>query len=190
MIREKTLRVAKVQPRTLVIVAGLLAAPVCLACGDKLSLVGGGVSFERVSQITPGRIVLLAEPGSPLQAADQDLGLVAEFKRAGHEVRVVTDASELDRVLGQQSADVVVAHWSEAAATAGRLGSGAASPTVIPVAYKADDAAAAKAAGSAKCLTQADERHGRKLSEAIGKTLEKRRKGERTDCALIVAQAD
>jgi hypothetical protein len=180
--------------RTVIIgVVGLLAAtaaPACPACGDKLSLVGGGVSFERVNQIAPGRIVVLAEPGSPLQTADHDLGLVAEFKRAGHDVRVVADPNELDRALHEQGADVVVAHWSEAAATAARLGTSATSPTVIPVAYKADDAAAAKAAGSGKCVSQAADRHGRKLSDTIGKVLEKRRKGEPTDCPLVVAKAD
>ena len=107
--------------------------PSCPACGDKLSLVGGGVSFERVSQAgPPGRIVFLAEPGSQVQAADKDLGLVAEFKRAGHDVKVVADSDELDRVVREQGADVVIAHWSEAAATAGRLGKGTASPTVVP----------------------------------------------------------
>ncbi len=163
------------------------AAEACPACGDKLSLVGGGVSFERVSQATPGRIIVLAEPGSLLQSADSDLGLVNEFKRAGHDVKVVPDADELDRVVREQGADIVVTHWSEAAATAARLGTGGKSPTVVPVSYKADDAAAAKAAGSAKCVSQADKSNGRKLTETIDKALERRRKGEPADCALVVA---
>lgn len=179
------------RPKVIIVAAvGLFAATAaeaCPACGDKLSLVGGGVSFERVSQATPGRIVVFAEPGSPLQAAETDLGLVAEFKRAGHDVKVVADANELDRVVREQGADVVVAHWSEAAATAGRLGTGGTSPTVVPVSYKADDAAAAKAAGSGKCVSQADKGNGRKLSETIGKVLERRRKGEPADCRVIVA---
>ena len=112
------------RPKTLILVAvGIFtatAAQACPACGDKLSLVGGGVSFERVSQAgPPGRIVFLAEPGSQVQAAEKDLGLVAEFKRAGHDVKVVADSDELDRVVREQGADVVIAHWSEAAATAG-----------------------------------------------------------------------
>ncbi len=179
------------RPKVLILAAAALfaatAAEACPACGDKLSLVGGGVSFERVSQAVPGRIVVLAEPGSPLQAAENDLRLVAGFKRAGHDVKVVSDSNELDRVVREQGADVVVAHWSEAAATAGRLGTGSASPTVVPVAYKADDAAAAKAAGSDKCLCQADQRKGRKLTETIDKVLERRRRGEPADCPLVIA---
>jgi hypothetical protein len=179
------------RPKVIILAAvGLFAATAaeaCPACGDKLSLVGGGVSFERVSHAVPGRIVVLAEPGSPLQAADTDLGLVKEFERSGHNVTVAASASELDRIVHEKGADVVVAHWSEAALTAGRLGHGAEAPTVVPVAYKADDAAAAKAAGSGKCVSQAEQRNGRKLSETVDKVLEKRRKGEPADCPIVVA---
>ena len=180
------------KPKVIILAAaGLLAATAaeaCPACGDKLSLVGGGVSFERVSQAgPPGRIVVLAEPGSQLQAADKDLGLVAEFKRSGHDVKVVADANELDRVVREQGADVVIAHWSEATATAGRLGKGSASPTVVPVSYKSSDAAEAMAAGAGKCVCQVDQRKGRKLAETVDKVLDKRRKGEPTDCPLVVA---
>lgn len=180
------------RPKTLILVAvGILtatAAQACPACGDKLSLVGGGVSFERVSQAgPPGRIVLLAEPGSQVQAAEKNLGLVAEFKRAGHDVKVVADSDELDRVVREQGADVVIAHWSEAAATAGRLGKGTGSPTVVPMAYKSSDAAEAMAAGAGKCLCQADQRKGRKLTETVDQVLDKRRKGEPADCPLVVA---
>jgi hypothetical protein len=180
------------RPKVLILAAaGLLAATAahaCPACGDKLSIVGGGVSFEQVGRNgPPGRIILLAEAGSPLQAADSDLGLVAEFKRAGHDVKVVADSNELDRVVREQGADVVVTHWSEAAATAGRLGKDNSSPTVVSVSYKADDAAAAKAAGVDKCVCQADQRKGRKLTDTVDKVLAQRRKGESADCPLVVA---
>ena len=180
------------RPKTLILVTvGIFtatAAQACPACGDKLSLVGGGVSFERVSQAgPPGRIVFLAEPGSQVQAAEKNLGLVAEFKRAGHDVKVVADSDELDRVVREQGADVVIAHWSEAAATAGRLGKGTGSPTVVPMAYKSSDAAEAMAAGAGKCVSQADQRKGRKLTETVDQVLDKRRKGEPADCPLVVA---
>ena len=179
-------------PKVLILAAAGLfaatAAQACPACGDRLSLVGGGVSFERVSQAgPPGRIVVLAEPGSVVQTADSDLGLVAEFKRAGHDVKVVSDAGELDRVVRDQGADVVIAHWSEAAATAGRLGKGTGTPTVVPVSYKSRDAAEAMAAGAGRCVCQAEQRKGRKLTETIDKVLDKRRKGEPADCPVVVA---
>ncbi len=180
------------RPKVLILAAaGLLAATAaeaCPACGDKLSLVGGGVSFERVGQsVPPGRIILLAEPGSPVQAADSDLGLAAEFKRAGHDVTVVTDSNELDRVVREQGADVVVAHWKQATATAGLLGKDKSSATVVSLSYKADDAAAAKAAGVDKCVCQADKGKGRKLTDTVNKVLDQRRKGLPADCPLVVA---
>jgi len=58
------------RPKVLILAAAGLfaatAAQACPACGDKLSLVGGGVSFERVSQAGP--------PGSP-QTIVQSVGL-------------------------------------------------------------------------------------------------------------------
>jgi hypothetical protein len=180
------------RPKVMILAAAGLfaatAAQACPACGDKLSLVGGGVSFERVSQSgPPARVLVLATPGSPLQAADSDLGLVAELKRSGYDVKVVKDSTELDHAIHEHGADVVVTHWSDAAATAGRLGKESSAPAVVPVAYKAEDAAAAKAAGAGKCVSQAEQRKGRKLTETVDKVIEKRRKGEPVDCPVVVA---
>src|SRR5262245_59062660 len=96
-------RGGNMKPKLVVsLVAGLLAATAaqaCPACGDKLSLVGGGVSFMDAGRAgPPGRVVLYAGPDSPLRSAEADLGLVSRMKRAGHEVTVVGDEAELDRV--------------------------------------------------------------------------------------------
>jgi hypothetical protein len=162
------------------------AAQACPACGDKLTM-AGGVGFERVSNAPPGRVVVLAEPGSALETADTELGLAARLKRSGHDVKVVTTSNELDRVVREQGADVVVAHWTDAASTAGRLGKGDGSPTVVAVSYKSTDAAEAAAAGVDKCVCQADQRKGKKLAETIDKVLDKRRKGEPADCTPVAA---
>lgn len=182
------------KPKMLVcLTAGLLAATVaqaCPACGDKLSLVGGGVSFESAAGRSgpPGRIVLYAAPGSPLQSAESDLGLVAEFKRAGHKVKVVTDSEELDRLVRDKGADVVIAHWSEADATTGRVAKDSASPpTVVAVSYKSDDAAAARAAGAGNCLCKAEQNKGQELTATVDRILERRRKGQPADCPMKVA---
>lgn len=174
--------------RTVVLSAAALftatAAHACPACGDKI--MGGGMSFERVP---PGRIVVLAEPGSALQTAETELGLAAKLKRAGHDVTVVTTSDELDHVVRDHGADVVVAHWTEAAATADRLGKHSGSPTVVAVSYKSTDAAEATAAGVDKCVCQADQRKGKKLAETIDKVLDKRSKGQPTDCLLVAASS-
>jgi hypothetical protein len=182
------------RPKVIIIaVAGLFAATAaqaCPACGDKLSLVGGGVSFERVSHMgPPGRIVMLAAPGSRLQAADTDLGLVAGFKRAGHEVTVVADEAELARVVQERHADVVLAHWSEVKTAAGQVGSDSTAPTILAVTYKSEDAAAAKAAGVEDCVCRADQRKGRKLSDTVDQILELRRKGQPADCPVTIASS-
>jgi hypothetical protein len=174
------------------LVAGLLAATAaqaCPACGDKLSLVGGGVSFMDAGRAgPPGRVVLYAGPGSPLQSAEADLGLVSRMKRAGHEVTVVSDSAELDRVVREHGADVVIAHWSEANATNGRIAKESTSPpTVVAVSYKADDAKAAMAAGVGDCLCKAEQHKGRELTATVDKVLELRRKGQSADCPVKVA---
>jgi hypothetical protein len=163
------------------------AAQACPACGDKLSLVGGGVSFERVNAGPPGRVVVLAEPGSALQAADTDLNLVASLKRTGHDVKVAATPSELERIVHDQGADVVLAHWTEAATTADRLGKGSAAPTVVAVSYKSQDLADATAAGVDKCVCQAEARKGKKLAETIDKVIGQRRKGDPAGCPVVVA---
>jgi hypothetical protein len=161
-------------------------AQACPACGDKLSI-AGGVGFERVNDGPPGRIVVLAEPGSALQAAETELGLAARLERSGHEVQVVDNSSDLDRVVRERGADVVVAHWTEAASTADRIGRVDGAPTVVAVSYKSTDAAEATAAGVEKCVCQADQRKGKKLVETIDKVLDKRRKGEPADCTPVNA---
>jgi len=161
-------------------------AKACPACGDKLSF-GGGMNFERVHSGRPARIVVFAAPGSILESADTELGLAAELKRSGHDVKVVTSASELDRVVQEQGADVVVTHWTEAATTAEHLSKGEKSPTVVAVSYKPTDAAEATAAGVDKCVCAAEQRKGKELTKTIDKVLGKRRKGEPADCMLVAS---
>ena len=89
----------------------------------------------------------------------------------------------------EHGADVVVAHWTEAAATADRFSKDNGSPTVVAVSYKSTDAAEAMAAGVDKCVCQADQRKGKKLAETIDKVLGKRSKGEPADCLLVAASS-
>ena len=178
---------AKVLIVSAVALLAATAAQACPACGDKLSLVGGGVSFERVSAGPPGKVVVLAEPGSTLQAADSDLKLVASLKHSGHDVKVAATPSELEQIVHDQGADVVLAHWTEAAATADKLGKGNGAPTVVAVSYKSDDLAEAAAAGVDKCVCQAEAKKGKKLAETIDKVLGQRRKGDSAGCPIVVA---
>jgi hypothetical protein len=79
------------------------------ACGDKVSALGSGVPFERVSptRVTGSVIVVVAAGGAPARANEQSR-LVRALEREGHDVRVVQSDSELISALQQKSADVVL----------------------------------------------------------------------------------
>ena len=167
------------------VLTGLLAANAayaCPACGDKLNF--GGMNFERVNP-NPGRVVVLASPGSP--AAAGKLDIKAALERDGHEVFVAQSPEELDRMSRDHRPDVVVTHWSDAPAAEQQLGREPGAPTIVPVAYEDKDAAAAKAEGADRCLARADQKRGRKLAEAIDKILEQRRKGAPSECVATIA---
>ena len=79
------------------------------ACGDKLSVIGGGVSFDRVNENQyHGNIVMLLEPDSTLRAANDELKLRRALEYAGNKVRTVETPTELANVLGQGHTDVVL----------------------------------------------------------------------------------
>ena len=91
----------------------LLAASVAQACGDKLSVIGGGVSLDRVSQHR-GNVVMLVEPNSSLRAANDNLKLRQALEYAGNKVSTVETSAELSRVLELGKTDVVLVSWSDA----------------------------------------------------------------------------
>jgi hypothetical protein len=160
-----------------------VAAP-AIACGDKLAMIGGGVSFDRVASATqPGNVVLLIAPDSPLSRADADLGLTDSLRRTGHSVRRVHSEAELQAALRQEQADVVVVYWTEADAIADAFHSDATTaPTVVPVAYRATPAQLADAAAQSKCIADVEKRRGKQLAETVDRVLAKRKAGLSVDC--------
>ena len=109
----------------------LLAASVAQACGDKLSVIGGGVSFDRVSQHR-GNVVMLVEPNSSLRAANDDLKLRQALEYAGNKVSTVETSAELTRVLDKGKTDVVLVSWSDAVRLQEQMVNRSGSPTVLP----------------------------------------------------------
>ena len=167
------------------VLAGLLAANAayaCPACGDKLNFGSGG--FDRMKH-PPGHVVVLAPPGSALDISKADIK--AALERAGHDVVLAQTPEELDRLTSEHAADIVVAHWPDAVSTEQLLGRKTGAPAVIPVAYEDKDAAAARAEGADRCLARTDQKHGRKLAEAVDKILEQRRKGAPSECVPTLA---
>ena len=176
------------------VAAAALAIPVfastALACGDKLAMIGGGVSFERISHATnPGSVVLLIAPGSPFSQADDELKLAESLRKTGHTVRRVSSTAELESALRDSPVDVVVAYWTDANAVAQKLGgSASAAPTVVPVVYQATPAQLSDATAGSKCVAEVEKRRGKQLAETVDKVLQKRKSGQPVTCTTGGAQ--
>ena len=153
----------------------LLGAAVAQACGDKLSVIGGGVSFDRVSQHR-GNVVMLVEPNSSLRAANDDLKLRQALEYAGNKVSTVENAAELTRVLDIGKTDVVLVSWSDANRLQEQMANRSGSPTVLRVAYKTDPAELMAAGKQGVCYARAEQRQDRQLVRTVGRVLEQREK--------------
>jgi DNA-binding NtrC family response regulator len=162
-------------------VATLPVASAVFACGDKLSVIGGGVSFDRVSQHR-GNVVMLVEPNSSLRAANEALKLRQALEYAGNKVRTVDTAAELESVLQQGQVDVVLVSWGESGKLQAQLAERAGSPTVLPVAYKTDPVELTSARSEGTCFAQVEQRADKRLVRAVGRVMEQREKKAPLDC--------
>ena len=162
-------------------VATLPVATAALACGDKLSVIGGGVSFDRVNQHR-GNVVMLVEPNSSLRAANDALKLRQALEYAGNKVRTVDTPAELDTVLEQGKTDVVLVSWGESGKLQAQLANRSGSPTVLPVAYKADPAELTTASRQGTCYARVEQREDKRLVRTVGRVLEQREKKQPIVC--------
>ena len=168
----------------LCLIAMSAVATAAWACGDKLAMIGGGVSFERLSQTAhPGRVVLLIAPDSPFSQAETELKLTDSLRRTGHSVRRVASEAELETALHQEGADVVVVYWTDAGTVNDRLVAGTSgAPTVVPVVYHATASQLSDATAQSKCVAQVEERRGRQLAETVERAVERHKSGQALDC--------
>lgn len=162
------------------------------ACGDKLAVIGGGVSFDRVGQSRHrGNIVMLVAPESSLRAANETLGLQKALADAGHRVRTVESPTDLTVALERAKADVVLVSWDDAAPVKAQLASRSPSPTVLPVAYQADKSVLSEARGSGACFAVAERSDDKQFLRAVDRIIEQRRKNSSLQCATLkVASAE
>jgi DNA-binding NtrC family response regulator len=154
------------------------------ACGDKLSVIGGGVSFDRVSQHR-GNVVMLVEPNSSLRAANDELKLRQGLEYAGNKVRTVETPAELDRVLEQGRTDVVLVSWGNAGKLQEQLANRSSAPTVLPVAYKTDPTELAAASKKGSCYALVKQRQDKQLVKTVGRVMEQREKNLPLDCGTV-----
>lgn len=156
------------------------------ACGDKLAVIGGGVSFDRVSQGRyRGNVVMLVEPDSSLRAANETLGIQKALEAAGHHVRTVESPSELTVTLMQAKADVILVSWDDAGPLKAQLASWSPSPTVLPVAYKTDPGVLSEARSNGTCYALAEKPEDKQLLKAVSRVMEQRRKDSSLQCAAL-----
>lgn len=105
------------------------------ACGDKLVSLVRGIRFQRAYQAArPGSILIYAGAGG--EQTVKETKLQSSLKRAGHDIQIVTDSSQLDEVLRAQHFDLVLADVAEVADLSQRLASVPHRPRVLPVLYK------------------------------------------------------
>ncbi len=164
-----------------VAMATLPLASAVFACGDKLSVIGGGVSFDRLSQHR-GNVVMLVEPNSSLRAANEALKLRQALEYAGNKVRTVDTAAELQSVLEQDPVDVVLVSWGDSGKLQAQLAERPDAPTVLPVAYKADPVELTNASRDGTCFAKVEQRSDKRLVRAVGRVLEQREKKAPLDC--------
>lgn len=98
-----------------VAVLGVTASPAIHACGDKLTILGGGIPFDRIhTDRRHGSVILYLNPESRLSTASGDSRLDEKLTKSGHQVRIARTDAELKQALTEGSVDFVLADWSEA----------------------------------------------------------------------------
>jgi DNA-binding NtrC family response regulator len=162
----------------------LQGATTAQACGDKLSVIGGGVSFDRVSQ-HHGNVVMLVEPNSSLRAANDDLKLRKALEYAGNKVRTVENPADLKGVLEQGHTDVVLVSWGDSGKLQEQLAGRSPAPTVLPVAYRTDPAELLAASRKGTCFALAKQDQGKQFVQTVGRVLEQREKKVPVVCSPV-----
>ena len=102
----------------------LLAGNV-FACGESLFRVGKGVAFREYTAPLPGSILVIAN-------TDAEFAMVERLAAAGHDMHVVSDASEIAAELDNHRIDIVLAYFSQKDVVESQM-STAVAATYIPV---------------------------------------------------------
>jgi hypothetical protein len=148
----------------------LASAPSALACGDKLTVLGGGIPFDKIhTNHRHGSLIMYLSPDSRLSATNNDARIDQALTRDGHQVKVVQSSAELKQALDSGQADFVLIDWSEAQ----RLQPGViAKVPIVPVTYDGDAGERALAQSRSGCVVQSNKRHSREMVHEVEDLLE------------------
>jgi hypothetical protein len=151
------------------------------ACGDKLSMMGGGVGFEMLNpSLHPARVVVFVTPDSALFATRS--ALQKKLERAGHRVTVVDSPDALQKSLQTKEVDVVLTDLTdERAATP--VNASARAPALLSVVYKPTAASFSATSASVTCTTRLDKAHGSQVLDDIESVMSHKGTGLTSDCA-------
>ena len=148
----------------------LASAPSALACGDKLTVLGGGIPFDKIhTNHRHGSLIMYLSPDSRLSATNSDARIDQALTRDGHQVKVVQSSAELKQALDSGQADFVLIDWSEAQ----HLQPGViAKVPIVPVTYDGDAGERALAQSRSGCVVQSNKRHSREMVHEVEDLLE------------------
>jgi hypothetical protein len=149
---------------------GVICAPAVLACGDKLTVLGGGVPFDKIhTNHRHGSLVMFVSPDSKLFATNSDAKLDEALTRDGHQVKLVKSNAELKQALDSGQADFVLIDYSEARQLQPDV---IAKVPVVPVTYGTDAAEKALTSTRAGCVVQSTKGRNQKLVHEVENLLE------------------
>ena len=156
---------------TLVIATlALASAPSAQACGDKLTVLGGGIPFERIhTNHRHGSLVMYLSPDSRLFATNSDARLDQALTRDGHQVKMVQSSAELKQALDSGQVDFVLIDLSEAKQLQPDV---IAHVTVVPVTYGSDAAERALVQSRSGCVVESNKRHTHEMVHEVEALLE------------------
>ncbi len=160
--------------------------PAAQACGDKLTVLGGGIPFDRVhSSHRQGSLILYLRPDSRLSATNTDARLDQMLTRNGHQVRVVKSGAELKQALEAGRADFVLADWSDAPQLQLDVIAGV---PVVPVVYGSTAEERVYENSRSGCVVESNKGHNRQFVQEVESLLENQA-GLAARCSGSVAAA-
>jgi hypothetical protein len=148
----------------------LASAPTALACGDKLTVLGGGIPFEKIhTNHRHGSLVMYLSPDSRLSATNNDARLDKALTRDGHQVKLVQTSAELKQALDAGQVDFVLIDLSEAKQLQPDM---VAHVPIVPVTYGTDAAERALAQTRSGCVVESNKRHSQEMLHEVEALLE------------------
>jgi hypothetical protein len=151
-------------------VLAFASTPVAKACGDKLTVLGGGIPFDKIhTNHRHGSVIMYLSPDSKLSATNNDAKLDQALTRDGHQVRMVQTNAELKQALDAGQADFVLIDWSEAKQLQPDV---AAKVPIVPVTYGNDAAERALAQSRAGCVVQSTKGRDHQMVHEVEALLE------------------